>query len=226
MTPLGIMKASRTIDDFATLPIIITAAPPIAAIVPDEVLHDRQRATASVVKSVRHRYVAYRMKHLCTLMRCTHPFSAAFRATSGRAASLPPPSSSHPLSTSNGPRTSSCSKSPRSTSWTTPGCGILRRTPAKHQMDCLSASREGRRGWLFVFSRVTTSICLTFVAALKCQEMQRRTVDAATEGAAERASDVFFSTVARKNRSKPNQRPSTIAFFWQRQTASSARPSV
>ena len=77
--------------------------------------------------------------HLCSLMRCTHPSSAAFRATSGRGASLPPPSSSHPLSTSNGRRTSSCSKSPRSTSWTTPGCGILRRTPAKHQMDCLGA---------------------------------------------------------------------------------------
>ena len=74
-----------------------------------------------------------------------------------------------------------------------------------------------------MFSRVTTSICLTCVAALKCQEMQRRAVDAVD--AAEGASDVFFSTVARKNRSKPNQRPSTIAFFWQRQTASSARPS-
>ena len=74
-----------------------------------------------------------------------------------------------------------------------------------------------------MFSRVTTSIGLTSVAALKCQEMQRRAVDAvdATEG----ARDVFFSTVARKNRSKPNQRPATIAFFWQRQTASSARPS-
>ena len=77
-----------------------------------------------------------------------------------------------------------------------------------------------------MFYRVTTSICLTSVAALKCQEMQRRPAADATRGAAERASDVFFSTVARKNRSKPNQRPSTIAFFWQRQTASSARPSV
>ena len=74
-----------------------------------------------------------RLHSLPPLLFPPHPFSAAARAASGRAACLPP-ASPPPPPTSTGPRTSSCSKSPLPTSSKTIGCGILRRSPAKHDI--------------------------------------------------------------------------------------------